>query len=61
MGASCYGDTMLEQIESGGVPAVGNIDIQPYRYLNVFTNGEDCINGEEKLRQKLKIRAFLQE
>ncbi len=58
MGASYYGDTMLEQMESGGVPAVGSIDIQPYRYLNVFVNGEDCINGEEKLRAEIENTGF---
>lgn len=58
MGASCYGDTMLEQIESGGIPAVGDIDIQPYRYLNVFADGEDCISGEEKLRAEIENTGF---
>lgn len=57
-GASYYADTMLEQMETGDIPAVGDIDIQPYRYLNVFANGSDNINGKEELQKEIDNTGF---
>lgn len=57
-GASYFADTMLEQIYGGGIPGVYDIDIQPYRYLNIFANGNDCISGEEELKKEIENTGF---
>lgn len=58
-GASYFADTMLEQVEgSASIPAVGAIDIQPYRYLNVFVNGEDCFDGRGELKKEIENTGF---
>lgn len=56
--ASYYGDPLLEDMENNGGLQVNNISIQPYRYLNVFANGNDINNGEAEMRSAINNTGF---
>lgn len=57
-GASYYADPILEQMETEGIPAVDNMDIQPYRYLNLFANGTEDIDVKEVLQKEIDNTGF---
>lgn len=49
---------MLEDMETDGGLQADAISIQPYRYLNVFANGNDINNGEEEIRNSINSTGF---
>lgn len=40
-GAAYCADPMLDDIESGQIPGFGDVDIQPYRYINLMSGMSD--------------------
>lgn len=56
--ASYYGDPLLQQIEANGSLQVDNISIKPYRYVNVFSNGEDIDDSEAEIRAAINNTGF---
>lgn len=57
-GAAYFADPLLEVIETSGVPDGEHVSLQPYRYLNVFNNGNDISDGEAEIREGINTAGF---